>query len=226
MAANSELYLHEQVMLMALNDKRGTLQPGAGNSIWAIAAAVLSELLLRERISITDDKKQFVEVINAKRVGEPILDECLEKIATAKRRRRVVDWINSFAWIHKVSHRIAQRLCDRGILKVEEGTILLIFRRKIFPEIDHRPEQRLIDELKAAIWSDHGHPVKPQTAALIGLANATGLLNVYFKSKELKERKSRIAEIIDGSVISGATKEAINAHAALMTMIMTTTVIT
>jgi len=226
MATNSNLYLHEQVMLMALNDERGTLQPGAGNSVWAIAAAVLSELLLRERISITDDKKKFVEVINTKRIGEPILDECLEKISTAKRRRRVVDWINAFAWIHKVSHRIAEHLCDRGILRLEEGTILLIFKRKVFPEIDHRPEQQLIEELRQAIWSDRGQPVKPRTAALIGLANATGLLNVYFKSKELKERKARIEEIVAGSVISGATKDAIAAHAAMMAIIATTPVIT
>jgi alkylhydroperoxidase/carboxymuconolactone decarboxylase family protein YurZ len=226
MAGKGELYLHEQVMLMALNDERGTLQPGAGNSHYALAAAVLSELLLRERISITDDKKKFVEVVNAKPVSEPILDECLEKISTAKRRRRAADWVASFASQGKVGQRIAEQLCDRGILHETEGRILLIFKRKLFPEIDHKPEQHLMEELRRAIWSDPGQMIKPKMVALIGLANATGLLSVYFNRKELKERKARIAEIVKGGAISGATSEAIAAaQAAMMAMIATTAAI-
>jgi alkylhydroperoxidase/carboxymuconolactone decarboxylase family protein YurZ len=155
------------------------------------------------------------------------VDECLEKIATAKRRRRASDWVTSFASQGKVGRRIAERLCDRGILREAEGRILLIFKRKLFPEIDHKPEQHLIDELRRAIWSDYGQTIKPKMAALVGLANATGLLSVYFKRKELKERKARIAEIVKGAAISGATSEAIAAaQAAMMAMIATTAAIT
>jgi hypothetical protein len=51
----------------------------------------------------------------------------------------------------------------------------------------------------------------------MSLANSTGLLKVVFDKKELKGRKARIKEIIDGEITGKAAKEAIEAmQAAVM----------
>jgi hypothetical protein len=107
-------------------------------------------------------------------------------------------------------------LCERGILRAAEDTILLLFARKIYPEVNPEPERKLIERLRQAIFTD-SRDVAPQTVVLVSLANSTGLLKVVFDKKELKGRKARIEEIINGEITGKAAKEAIEAmQAAVM----------
>jgi len=120
-------------------------------------------------------------------------------------------------------------LCERGILRASEDTILLLFTRKIYPEINPEPERRLIERLRHAIFTD-SRDVDPRTVVLVSLANSTGLLKVVFDKKELKGRKARIKEMSDGEITGKAAKEAIEAMQAavmgccIMPAIMTTTI--
>jgi len=172
MTADDHLYLYEEIMLLALRDKEGTISSGVMYQ-HAIAGAILAELLLDNHITLDKtSKRKLIDVTAAARVGDPLLDECLEKVRS-KRRASMQTWISRFSGIKDLKHRVAGQLCRRGILRADE---------------------------------DH-----------VSLAHNTELLKATFDKKELKSRKKRIKQIVDGEITGKAAKEAIDAmHAAVM----------
>lgn len=229
MTAQTSLFLYEEVLLLALRDKEGTIASGTMYQ-YAIGAAILAELLLKKRISVEQaGNKKLVNLISSTPFSEPLIDQCLEKIGKAKRRASLQSWVSRFAGIKNLKHRAAQQLCDRGILRATEDTILLLFTRKTYPELNPVPERRLIERLRQAIFTDSSN-VDPRTVILVSLANSTGLLKVVFDKKKLKGRKARIKEISNGEITGKAAKEAIEAMqaaimvACIMPAVMTATV--
>jgi len=229
MTIQNALFLHEEIMLLALRDEQGTITTGTMYQ-YAIGAAVLAELLLNKRITVEQSRrKKLVNLVSSKPLGEPLLDHCLEKINNAKRRASLQTWVSRFAGVKNLKHRVALQLCRRGILRAAEDKVLLIFKRKIYPEVNPEPERKLIGRLRHAIFTD-SRDVDPRTVVLVSLANSTGLLKVVFDKKKLKRRKTRIEEIINGEITGKAAKEAIEAMQAavmvtcIMPAIMTTTI--
>jgi hypothetical protein len=215
MATRNTIFLHEEVMLLALRDVEGTIAPGTMYQ-YAMGGAVLAELLLNHRIRVEESKKKLVNVVTSKPLGDPLLDECLEKISSAKRRALLQTWVARLAGIRNFKHRVAERLCQRGILRADKDKVFLIFTRKIYPEIDPEPERQLVERLRTAIFTDTTD-VDPRTVVLLSLANSAGLLKATFDRKKLKDRKARIAQIINGEMTGKAAKEAIEAmQAAVM----------
>jgi len=212
----SGLFLYEEVMLLALRDEEGTIASGTMYQ-YAIGAAILAELLLSERLAVEQTgKKKLVNLVSSMPLGDPLIDECLEKINRAKRRSVLQTWVSRFSGVKNLKHRVAQQLCDRGILKASEDKILLIFTRKIYPEINPGPERELIERLRLAIFTDVGD-ISSRTVVLVSLANSTGLLRVVFDKKKLKSRKARIKQIVNGEITGKAATEAIQAmQAAVM----------
>ena len=230
MTNQNSLFLQEEVMLLALRDEEGTIASGTMYH-YAIGSAILAELLLNKRITVEEvKKKKLVNLISSTPFGESLIDECLEKLGKAKRRAQLQTWVSRFSGIKNLKHRVAQQLCDLGILRATEESVLLIFSRKIYPEINPGPESKLIERLREAIFTD-SRDIDARTVVLVSLANSTGLLNVVFDKKKLKGRKARIKEIIDGEVTGKAAKEAIQAMqtavfvACIMPAVMTTTII-
>lgn len=222
MAIDNELHLYEEVMLLALRDREGTVASGAMYN-YAVGGAILAELLLAQRLRIEEPRrrKKLVTLADPTPVGDTLLDECLERIALATRRKRPEGWVSSFAAIKQLKHRVAAGLCRRGILKADADKVLLLFTRRIYPEINPEPERRLIARLRQAIFTD-AEAVDPRTVVLVSLAGATSILPVVFDKRELKTRKQRIKQISDGEVAGKAAKEAIAAmQAAVMVACMT-----
>jgi hypothetical protein len=212
MRDSGSLCLHHEIMLLALRDREGTIASGTLYQ-FAIGGAVLAELLLHTRISIGDQKKKLLQVADSTLLNEPLLDECLARIAGAKRRASLQTWVSRIAGMSNLKHRVATQLCERGILRADEDKVLLIFSRKIYPEVDSGPETSLIERLRSAIFDDDG-VVDPRTVVLVSLADGTGLLKVAFGKRELEARKRRIDQIVNGELTGKATREAVEAMQA------------
>ena len=210
------LFLYEEILLLALRDEEGTIASGTMYQ-YAIGAALLAELLLSKRIEVEQQsKRKLVNLIDPTPLGEPLIDECLNKISSAKRRAVLQTWVSRFASIKNLKHRVAGQLCRQGILKADEDKVLLLFTRKIYPEINPVPERELIRRLEYAIFTDT-KDIDPRTVVLLSLANSTGILKVVFDKKKLKSRKARIEQIINGEITGKAAAEAIQAmQAAVM----------
>ena len=162
MIGKNALLLHEEIMLLALRDKRGTIAPGTMYQ-YAIGGAVLAELLLDKRIGVEEKKKKkLVNLVSSEPVGDPLIDECLGRIAGAKRRASLQTWVLRFGGIKNLKHRVAEELCKRGILRADEGKVLLIFTRTIYPEANPEPEKHLLERLRKAVFGDT-NDVDPRT---------------------------------------------------------------
>ena len=220
------LFLHEEILLLALRDEEGTTASGTMYQ-YAIGAALLAELLLGRRIEVEQSsRKKLVNLVNTSPLGEPLIDECLGKVNNAKRRAALQTWVSRFAGIKNFKHRVAQQLCRRGILRADEDKVLLLFTRKIYPEVNPVPERELIGRLEHAIFTE-SRDIDPRTVVLLSLANSTGILKIVFDKKELKSRKARIKQIVNGEITGKAATEAIQAmQAAVMVACIMPTLIT
>ena len=220
------LFLHEEIMLLALRDEEGTVVGGT-HYTYALGGAILAELLLQERVKVDDSRrKKLLTVKSARRIGDPLLDECLEKVKSAKRRASLQTWVGRFAGIKQLRHRVALALCERGILRADEATVLLIFKRKVYPEVDPKPERELIERLRQAVFT-YTNELDPHTVVLAALAHGSGILKVVFDKKKLKGRKKRLEQLTKGHVAGKATREAIEAmQAAVVAAMVATTVAT
>ena len=115
--SNIELYLHEEIMLLALRDEAGTMIASEKMHLM-IGAAVAAELLLRQRISFSHPKKKLVDLVDSTPVGDQLVDECLEKLGKAKRRARLNQWVVRFAQTKKVKPRVAEGLVQRDAVTI------------------------------------------------------------------------------------------------------------
>jgi hypothetical protein len=197
-----DLHLHEQLLLLALHDEKGTMQ--GANFEFGAGAAVLAELLLAGHLALEQvKKKRFVKVVNATLPGDPIVDEALLRIRTARRAEQPATWVRRIAGTKRLRHRIADRLRYRGILGKREGRVLLIFSRDLYPTTNPLPERELVERIRQAVLGDE--PVAPHTAIMIALAEQIGLLHPVLTRQERKARIRRLKQL--------ATLEAVDERA-------------
>jgi Golgi phosphoprotein 3 len=204
------LLLHEEVLLLALRNEKGTVASGVMYQ-QAMAGAMLAELILDCRVRVvTEGRAAYAVVDDHKPIGEPVIDDGLTRIATATRRATLKTWVQRLAGTKKFKHRVAASLVRKGVLREDEGRMLLLFTRRIYPERDPAYERRIVQRLEAAIFSDTA-PVDARTTVLIALAHHTGLLKANLDRTRLKARKDRVKTIIAGDAIGKATKQAVEA---------------
>ncbi len=215
-------------MLLALRDEKGTVFSGSMYN-FAIGGAVLAELLMEKRVAIEAvKKKKFARVSSAAPLGDPFIDECLSRLVAAKKPAQLRDWVSKFANAKNLKHRVAEQLVRREILRVDEDKILGIFTRKVYPEVDPVPEREVIERLREAIFGE-GPGIEPRTVVLLSLASSADLLRHVFDKKDLKARRARIEQVVNGELTGKATREAIEAMqaaivvAAIIPAIMVTT---
>jgi hypothetical protein len=212
----NSLHIYEEILLLAFRDKEGTIVSSVQYQ-YAIAGAILAELLLLKRIMFDRSaKKNYINLIDTSSTGDDLLDESIEKIKKAKRRARIETWVYRFSNIKKLKHRAAGKLCRRGILKEEEGKILLLFKRKIYPEINPLPEKKIIERVRKVVTNKNDQ-IDPRTIILLSIVKNVNLTKTIFSKEELKTYKKRINQIVNGEITGKATREAIQAmQAAIM----------
>ena len=178
---------------------------------FAVSGGIFAELLLDEKIAVdTGDKKRRVKPIDTTETGDELLDHALTMLKEAKKTRSLKYWISKLAGLRNLKHRAAEGLCKKGILGKQEKKVLWISKRTIYPEINPSQEKKLKSRMEAVLFSDR-KDVDPAIGTIISLAYHTGLLELHFDKKELKQRKERIKKVSEGSISSAATKEAIEA---------------
>lgn len=217
----NDLFLHEEIMLLSLKDEEGTIASGTVYN-FAVGGAILAELLLGRRVTVDPSgKKKLLTVSKTEPVNDALIDEWLIKMNSAKRRKTLQQWVTQIADTKDLKHRIALQLCRRGILKMDEKKMLLLFTQRIYPEINPAPERAIIDRLHQAIFTETDR-VDARTVVLLSLAKSAAILPVIFGKKEIKQRKTRIERVINGDIAGKATKEAIEAMqaAVMITCIM------
>jgi Golgi phosphoprotein 3 len=213
------LALYQETMLLAIRDDKGTFS--CGYFLYAIAGAIISELLLQQRIVAGSDKDQIVGVVDRSTTGDEILDEALGLIYSSTKPKKMQHWVSKTANLPKLKHRIAQQLCDLGILRHDEKTVLWIFTQQRYPEIDGTYEDNIRQRMAEVMFNES---VKPddRTAVLIAVASHAGLLKANFSPEELRQYKKRIQQLSNGEILATkATLAAIKAMQAAVAIATT-----
>ena len=193
-SSRHDLHLHEQLLLLVLRDRKGTVDYRAGFYNLAMGGAILAELALAGVIRIEESKKAFVEAMpGTSRPRDEIMADALERVRNSRRRRRASAWVSTFGGLKRLRHRTALGLCRRGILRTRESQILLVFTRKLYPTIDPGPERRLLAGMREAVMNEG--EIEAGLGVVLSLAHATGSLRIHFERKELKARKARKARL-------------------------------
>jgi hypothetical protein len=214
-----QLFLYEEIMLLALRDDTGTLL--ADYIEYSVAGAVAAELLLLDKIKVNDDKHKTIQVLNNHKLGDPIIDECLDLLDKPSKTLRLQDVVSKFANLKELRHKVARQLCRRGIVKEDEQKILFIFTKKTYPEINPQPERDIINKMEAVMFHQN-NDIEPRTLVLIALADSAKLLTKNFDKDRLKTHEDRIKRLVKGEIAGTVSKEVVAAceTAVLITVIM------
>jgi golgi phosphoprotein 3 len=212
MTPRDELFLHEQVLLLAVHDEKGTVMPSALGL--ALAGALIAELLLYGRVAVMEIRRsKLLVVIDDSPMGEPLLDEALHRMATSRRRGSIATWTSRLATTRHLLHRVAEPLTRDGILRRESGRVLWVFSRTIYPTDNPTPERRLVDAVRAAVLGDDGD-VAPRVAIVIALTRSSGILDHVLGRKTVRGRKHRLDALARMELVGDTAQDAILAARA------------
>jgi Golgi phosphoprotein 3 len=208
------LSMAESLVLLALDDEKGTVGWQNYDELdIGLAGALLADLALRGRIGV-DGKR--VRLLDSSQVIEPLLDEALTLVAGSSKERDPKGWVQET--FHQVKHardRTCAGLAEQGILRREEHTTLLIFRRARYPSSDREPEYALRAALQAAVAAPK--PPESRLLVLLSLARACGVVDTLFAKAERKGARKRVAALVNGEPWGEAVAKAISARRAEFT---------
>jgi len=200
-------YLHEELYLLALRDPRVT-RAARRHAVYALAGAVIAELLVARRITIEDGRARLINVLNLDPTGDSVLDTYLRRIAAARRRAGIGAWLKRWTKERRLPHAIAQQLCKRGVLVHARQRVMGLVSRDIYGQAEPEAQQYVLDKVYHAIFAEET-PQDPRTIMLLSLADAAGMLKAVFRTATLKPRRPHIRRVIRGDVVAAAARQAI-----------------
>ncbi|MXW93991.1 MAG: GPP34 family phosphoprotein [Acidimicrobiaceae bacterium] len=196
----------EEVLLLLLRDDGGRFVAVPGIALDnALAGGVLMDLALENRI---DTDPRHLILIDLAPVGDSILDPTLAAIAAGERR-------DARYWVAQTALRAAEireealsRLVERGILERHEGRFLWVFRSRRYPVIDGKAEREVKRRILGVLLSDD--IPSPRDIAIIGLAEACGILRELMPKVDYARARQRIDQVRRLDLIGQATSQAIH----------------
>ena len=193
--SSNQLTLAEELLLIILDDSSGKLFSSAKPYAIdiAIAASLIMDLTLNGRID-TDSEKLFV--ISSESTGNPILDDTLAEIYAEKTS------LPTSAWLTRIGQKgenliqlIIKSLVDKGVLMSVEKRLLWVFKTRVYPPTSGIEEREVRARVMQLINSDE--IPNPRDSLIVGLLQATGLINHLLTPDELERLKVRIDSIVN-----------------------------
>ncbi len=217
-----ELNLVDKLILLALDDDKGTFAAQPMALTYGLAGAVILELFLQERIKIVDKK---VVIKNRTRIGDDLLDGFVKTIANSKRERTLMHWVQTFGnKVRDIKKQTLNKLITKGILTKREEKFLWVFNNDKYPTSNVKPENTLRKRLYQIIENNQNPEV--DELMLISLIDTCKLNRVvYGKQREKNFRKNikNAVKVAKNNTEIGATiKEVNDIIQAMMVVIITT----
>jgi hypothetical protein len=206
-----ELRLSEELLVVALNQKTGTIAPFKPMVFkYTLAAAVLQELFIRQKLKLDED---LVKVIDREPPGDVILDKALKMVTDSQKEKKVQQWISKLGGKSKEFKKIlVEGLVNKSVLRhLDEDEPPGAFSRKIirFRIWHDRPFVRLHKQLHDILV--YGKEPDSKSLRLIGLIDACKLTPNIFKDKKERETAAiRVQKLSDDDVFKKGVKSAVN----------------
>ena len=203
------LNILDEFVLLCLNERTGYFYQISGWSLnCAIIGAVLADLSINLRID-TDENSLFL--IDSTKTGEPILDLCLEEIASQSDTQETRYWVERLS-LHSeyIIDNTLKRLVEMEILTYFEGEFYAINESSWYAELsDYSGDNQSGIHVKTRIGETIYTDIipSPKDSLIIGLLNACNLVRSIFQLEDVYEE--RVALICNMELISRAIATAV-----------------
>jgi Golgi phosphoprotein 3 (GPP34) len=196
-----ELILAEQLLLLFLDDEKGSDQASWGGDP-GLAGAILLDLTARRALMEADG--DLVAVPGAE-PDHPLLAAAHAAIDASDKRRDAKGWVGRLPKeLKPLRERVAERLVERGVLTEQRRKLLGLFPSTRFPASDAEPERELRERLRAVLLVER-QPT-PQEAMLIALLGPYDQVKRLVPRDRRKDAQRRAKEVAEG----GATAKAVD----------------
>jgi len=203
------LTLAEELLLLCINDEKGTIQNSALPSLHiGLAAALLAELSLEGRIGIEDG---VITVLNDAPTYDELMNEALFKIVHSDRPRKPGYWIQQLGKNYDLlQNRLISAMITMGVLRREGKRLLWIIPYDIYPQRNASAKYWIKQTLRDAVLMNDAS-VDQRTTALLSLLHALKILDLVFTKDERKAARHRIEEIVKDDIFGQVVAETIAA---------------
>ena len=199
-----ELILAEQLLLLFLDDEKGSDQASWGGDP-GLAGAILLDLTAQR--AITEDDGKLAAVPGAS-PDHPLLADALAAIVSSDKRRDAKGWVGRLPKeLKPVRERTAEPLVERGVLTEERRKVLGLFPSTRFPAADPEPEHELRERLRAVLQTER-QPT-PQEAMLIALLVPYDQVKRLVPRDRRKDAQRRAKEVAEGGAAAKAVDDTI-----------------
>ena len=184
------LSLPEELLLLAINDEKGSLFPTVSFR-FALVAAILLQLELENYIEYKDKK-----IILKKRTCKEnhIFNEVLKHIKEFPKEKNTRFWISKIdTKMRKLLPKFLDQLAREKILYKRDKKFLGIFNLKRYPVKDTASKSEIKNRIRETILNNKKPDKK--TIELTVLVNTCGLINKFFTKEERNHVKTKIKEI-------------------------------
>lgn len=206
--------IHEYT-LIAYRDDTGKPAIDLGTFRVGLAGAAVADLLLGEHAAVVDGR---LRAQGAPVADGGVLAGVLASIAAETKPRTAQWWVSKLS-ASRLRDDVLEELVAGGSLSAEAGRILGLFPTKRYPAADGRTEAAARIRVESAL---RGGEVDATTAALIGVCDATRLLERTFGPVD----RERVKSIVSGDAASPAVRAVIATNNALIATIVTAAVVT
>lgn len=211
------LIVEELFLLLRRDDGKpesATAQRGYG-----LAAAVITDLVLAERITLSDHKDPRMTVLVPGPAGHPALDAALVRLQEREGKK-----LSSLVTDRKlaVEGPVASALAASGVIGIEAKRALGLVPVK-YPVLDPEPERRIREQLRVVL---QGGTPRPEDATLLAILQGLGVAPKVLADEKgglgRRDLKRRIEEVASEAPVGDAVAKAV---AAMNTAIMTAAIL-
>jgi hypothetical protein len=182
---------------------------------YGLAAAVITDLVLAERVTLSDDKDPRMSVIVRGRTGSQVLDAALARLEERDGKK-----LSSLVTDRKlaVEGHVAAALAAAGVIAVEEKRALGLVPAR-YPMLDPEPERRVRERLRVVLAGGTSSAGDSTLLAILqGLGIAPKVLADETGSLGRRDLKRRIEEVATEVPAGEAVRKAVQAmNTAIMT---------
>ncbi len=196
----------EEILLVMLDDEKGTLPPIPQLTLhFVIAGAILMDLAVRNKI---DNDLENVTLIDSTPTGEACLDDALAKVASSPDGHKTNYWLNEIADEGTVIvDQGFKSLVQRGILDEHEKRFLWVMKSRTYPTIDGTAEREVKLRIMNILYSDE--IPDPRDVVVICLLDACNMFRALLGQNEVNRVRERIDQVARLDVIGQATTKLI-----------------
>ena len=211
------MLIAEELFLLLRRDD-GKPESAMAQRGYGLAAAVITDLVVAERITLSEDKDPRMTVLVRGPVGHPALDAAMVRLEQKDGKK-----LSSLVTDGKVAveREVAAALRAAGVIDVEEKRARGLVPER-YPVRDPEPERRIRERLRTVLLGGTPTPADASLLSILqGLEVAPKVLEEEKGTLGKKELRRRIEEVSTDVVAGEAVAKAVAAmNTAMLTAVI------